>query len=110
MEMKCIFNTCIGKNISILAKVTQVSDVAHGPLVFFCVCQKFSLNSCGSWYVSTLSIQSYHSHFAPNVAERKTPSGERLMFPMMPCVYQKFGLTVDCNHNALAITRQSNTG
>jgi hypothetical protein len=32
MEMKCIFN--IGKNISILAKVTQVSDVAHGPLVF----------------------------------------------------------------------------
>jgi hypothetical protein len=30
-EMKCIFN--IGKNISILAKVTQVSDVAHGPLV-----------------------------------------------------------------------------
>jgi hypothetical protein len=24
----------IGKNISILAKVTQVSDVAHGPLVF----------------------------------------------------------------------------
>jgi hypothetical protein len=32
MEMKCIFN--IGKNISILAKVTQVSDVAHGPLVY----------------------------------------------------------------------------
>jgi hypothetical protein len=32
MEMKCIFN--IGKNMSILAKVTQVSDVAHGPLVF----------------------------------------------------------------------------
>jgi hypothetical protein len=31
MEMKCIFN--IGKNISILAKVTKVSDVAHGPLV-----------------------------------------------------------------------------
>jgi hypothetical protein len=31
MEMKCIFN--IGKNISVLAKVTQVSDVAHGPLV-----------------------------------------------------------------------------
>jgi hypothetical protein len=31
MEMKCIFN--IGKNISILPKVTQVSDVAHGPLV-----------------------------------------------------------------------------
>jgi hypothetical protein len=31
MEMKCIFN--IGKNISILAKVTQMSDVAHGPLV-----------------------------------------------------------------------------
>jgi hypothetical protein len=31
MEMKCIFN--IGKNISIWAKVTQVSDVAHGPLV-----------------------------------------------------------------------------
>jgi hypothetical protein len=33
MEMKCIFNT--GKNISILAKVSQVSDVAHGPLVLF---------------------------------------------------------------------------
>jgi hypothetical protein len=32
MEMKCIFN--IGKNISILAKVTQVNDVAHGPLVY----------------------------------------------------------------------------
>jgi hypothetical protein len=32
MEMKCIFNN--GKNISILAKVTQVSDVVHGPLVF----------------------------------------------------------------------------
>jgi hypothetical protein len=32
MEMKCIFN--IEKNISIWAKVTQVSDVAHGPLVF----------------------------------------------------------------------------
>jgi hypothetical protein len=29
--MKCIFD--IGKNISIWAKVTQVSDVAHGPLV-----------------------------------------------------------------------------
>jgi hypothetical protein len=32
MEMKCIF--IIGKNISILAKITQVSDLAHGPLVF----------------------------------------------------------------------------
>jgi hypothetical protein len=32
MKMKCISN--IGKNISILAKATQVSDVAHGPLVF----------------------------------------------------------------------------
>jgi hypothetical protein len=31
MEMKCIFN--IGKKNSILAKATQVSDVAHGPLV-----------------------------------------------------------------------------
>jgi hypothetical protein len=31
MEMKCIFD--IGKKNSILAKVTQVSDVAHGPLV-----------------------------------------------------------------------------
>ena len=30
METKCIFD--IGKNISILANVTQVSDVAHGPL------------------------------------------------------------------------------
>jgi hypothetical protein len=29
--MKCISN--IGKNIFILAKATQVSDVAHGPLV-----------------------------------------------------------------------------
>jgi hypothetical protein len=34
MEMKCIFT--IGKNISILAKNTQLSDVAHGPLVFHC--------------------------------------------------------------------------
>jgi hypothetical protein len=34
IEMKCISN--IGKNISILAKATQVSDVAHGPLVGFC--------------------------------------------------------------------------
>jgi hypothetical protein len=33
MEMKCIFN--IGKNISILAKVTQVSDMAHEPLVVY---------------------------------------------------------------------------
>jgi hypothetical protein len=32
MEMECIFD--IGKNISILAKATQVSDVAHGPLVY----------------------------------------------------------------------------
>jgi hypothetical protein len=32
MEMKCIFN--IGKNIFILAKATQVSDMAHGPLVY----------------------------------------------------------------------------
>jgi uncharacterized protein YdgA (DUF945 family) len=35
MEMKCIFD--IGKNISILAKVTQVSNVAHGPLVLLLV-------------------------------------------------------------------------
>jgi hypothetical protein len=35
-EMKCIFN--IGKNISIWAKVTQVSDVAHGPLVRLLSC------------------------------------------------------------------------
>jgi hypothetical protein len=35
MEMKCILN--IGeKNISVLAKATQVSDVAHGPLVILC--------------------------------------------------------------------------
>jgi hypothetical protein len=33
MEMKCIFNN--GQNISILAKVTQVSDMAHGPLAFY---------------------------------------------------------------------------
>jgi hypothetical protein len=31
MEMKYTFN--IGKNISIWAKVTQVSNVAYGPLV-----------------------------------------------------------------------------
>jgi hypothetical protein len=31
MEMKCIFD--IGKNITVLAKVIQVSDVAHGSLV-----------------------------------------------------------------------------
>jgi hypothetical protein len=44
MEMKCIFN--IGKNISIWAKVTQVSDVAHGPLVAkFCL--KILLTSKG---------------------------------------------------------------
>jgi hypothetical protein len=34
MEMKCIFD--IGKNISIWAKVSQVSYVAHGPLVSPC--------------------------------------------------------------------------
>jgi hypothetical protein len=51
MEMKCIFN--IGKKNSILAKATQVSDMAHGPLVlknahFFigfspklCICKTF---------------------------------------------------------------------
>jgi hypothetical protein len=33
MEMKCICD--VGKKISILAKVTQVSDVAHGPLVLY---------------------------------------------------------------------------
>jgi hypothetical protein len=38
-EMKCIFD--IGKNISILAKVTQVSDVAHGPLVILLSCLSF---------------------------------------------------------------------
>jgi hypothetical protein len=32
MGMKCIFD--IGKNVSIWAKDTQVSDVAHGPLSF----------------------------------------------------------------------------
>jgi hypothetical protein len=31
MEMKCIFN--IGKNISMWPNVSQVSDVAHEPLV-----------------------------------------------------------------------------
>jgi hypothetical protein len=35
MKMKCIFNIIYWKkNISILAKATQVSDVAHGPLVW----------------------------------------------------------------------------
>jgi hypothetical protein len=34
MEMKCIFD--IEKKNSILAKATQVSDVAHGPLVCNC--------------------------------------------------------------------------
>jgi hypothetical protein len=33
IEINCISN--IGKNISILAKATQVSNVAHGPLVIF---------------------------------------------------------------------------
>jgi hypothetical protein len=42
MEMKCIF--IIGKNISIWAKVTQASDVAHGPLV--CGCARLQ-NSSG---------------------------------------------------------------
>jgi hypothetical protein len=32
MEMKCIFDIH-WKNISMWAKVSQVSDVAHGPLV-----------------------------------------------------------------------------
>jgi hypothetical protein len=45
-EMKCIFN--IGKNISIWAKLTQVSDVAHGPLVvlyhhFWCLFLSYTL-------------------------------------------------------------------
>jgi hypothetical protein len=35
MEMKCKFN--VEKNISIWVKVTQVSDVAHGPLVYLSV-------------------------------------------------------------------------
>jgi hypothetical protein len=35
MEIKCIFN--IGKNISIRTNITQVSDVAHGPLVFIAI-------------------------------------------------------------------------
>jgi hypothetical protein len=35
MEMKCIFN--IGKNISIMAKVTQMSNVAHRPLVYLII-------------------------------------------------------------------------
>jgi hypothetical protein len=37
MELKCIF--IIGKNISIWAKVTQVSDVVHGPLVILITVQ-----------------------------------------------------------------------
>jgi hypothetical protein len=41
MEMKCIFD--IGKNISILAKVTQVSDVAHRPLVFIYILPELGL-------------------------------------------------------------------
>jgi hypothetical protein len=32
MKMKCIFKI-LEKNISVLAKASQVSDVAHGPLV-----------------------------------------------------------------------------
>jgi hypothetical protein len=32
MAMKCIFD--IGKDIYILAKVTKVSGVVHGPLVY----------------------------------------------------------------------------
>jgi hypothetical protein len=39
--MKCIFN--IGKNISIWAKVTQVSDVAHGPLVSVIEIERFTI-------------------------------------------------------------------
>jgi hypothetical protein len=42
MEMKCIFN--IGKKNSILAKATQVSDVAHGPLVFSRISNFFDLS------------------------------------------------------------------
>jgi hypothetical protein len=45
-----IFN--IGKNISILAKVTQVSDVAHGPLVlFFLLFFVFGLFLCFAIYI-----------------------------------------------------------
>jgi hypothetical protein len=45
MEMKCIFN--IGKNISILVKVTEVSDVAHGPLVIISFWEKTATaNKC----------------------------------------------------------------
>jgi hypothetical protein len=46
MKMKCIFN--IGKNISILAKVTQVSDVAHVPLVF----DYFTYLKCPAFFFS----------------------------------------------------------
>jgi hypothetical protein len=49
-EMKCIFD--IGeKNISILAKVNQVSDVAHGPLESFSrTIQPISIRFC-SYYL-----------------------------------------------------------
>jgi hypothetical protein len=48
MEMKCILN--IEKNISILAKGTQVSDVAHGPLVlFFRFSWTYDMVSCDSY-------------------------------------------------------------
>jgi hypothetical protein len=36
IEIKCIFN--IGKKIYILSNVSQVSDVALGPLVFIVFC------------------------------------------------------------------------
>jgi hypothetical protein len=43
MEMKCIFNIYWKKNISILAMVTQVRDVAHWPLVGLSVFKNFNI-------------------------------------------------------------------
>jgi hypothetical protein len=58
MEMKCIFN--IGKNISILVKVTQVSDVAHGPLVVlpFNFSQVTGIRGLENWRISTVKRSS----------------------------------------------------
>jgi hypothetical protein len=68
MEMKCIFN--IGKNISILAKVTQVRDVAHGPLVNILLLQKKELYTvlplCVDIFCVCLSVTNFRHSFLSN--------------------------------------------
>jgi hypothetical protein len=51
MEMKCIFD--IGKNLSILAKVTQVSDVAHGARYNFFLEKNYNCQQVLGMYVTS---------------------------------------------------------